>query len=126
MVLSSWPGAGRSCTRRTSPTLGGAGVYLVTREACERMARTVLPVRAPSDDWLFFHREQAFDRLRCVVPMPVTINTTFRTTIDHYAARSLQTRLRENAVKVPGVKQILARRRQRISTRFGRVELVDD
>src|SRR5215472_13616516 len=33
------------------------GCYLITREACARMVRTVLPVRAAADSWGFFSGE---------------------------------------------------------------------
>src|SRR5215467_4672455 len=32
------------------------GGYLITREACARMVKTVLPLRAQPDDWAFYHR----------------------------------------------------------------------
>jgi glycosyl transferase family 25 len=106
--------------------VGGAGAYLITREACHRMARAVLPVRAPADDWEFFYNKGALERVRCVAPIPVQINSAFRTTIDHYDAGTLQTRVRETAIKVPLLSQALTIRRRRIMKRKTRVELVDD
>ena len=46
------------------------GAYIITREACERMIKRLLPIRAHADAWRFFYREGALDRLRCVAPLP--------------------------------------------------------
>lgn len=105
--------------------LGGSQAYLVTREACELMAKAVLPVRVPADDWAFFFHERAFHSVRCVVPMPVRVNSEFRTTIDHYSPDSVQTYLRKAATKVPLLSHALARRRQRIMNLKTKVELID-
>lgn len=107
------------------------GAYVITREACQRMAETVLPVRVTADDWEFFCKQGAIDRLRCVVPMPVVNTANFRSTIDFYHPGSLQARLRELAAngRVPILKQILAYRRRRTFRRLGwvgRVEFVEE
>jgi glycosyl transferase, family 25 len=106
--------------------LGGAGAYLITREACNRMARAALPMRVPADEWSFFYDKGALERVRCVAPIPVQINSAFRTTIDHYEAGTLQTRVRETAIRIPLLSQALTIRRRRIMKRKTRVELVDD
>jgi glycosyl transferase, family 25 len=105
--------------------VSASGAYLITRDACERMSQAVLPIRVQIDDWGFFFKAGAFDRVRCVVPMPVWINVGFRTTIDHNPSGSLQTRIREAAIKIPLLSQALMHRRQRILNRMTRVELVD-
>jgi glycosyl transferase family 25 len=76
----------------------GAG-YLITSEACERMVRGLMPVQAHCDDWGHFWREGLLDRVRCVSPLPVRQDPTFRTTVDAFAAGSLQLRVREAIVR---------------------------
>ena len=97
------------------------GAYLITREACARMVKTVLPVRVQPDDWRFFHRESAIDRVRCVVPMPIKNSVNFRTTIDFYRPSSMQARVREAVARarVPLFYQALAVRRRRNFRRLG-------
>jgi glycosyl transferase, family 25 len=107
------------------------GGYLITREACARMVRTVLPLRVQPDDWGFFQREGAIDRVRCVVPMPVTNSEVFRTTIDYYRPGSLQARVREAvaSARIPVLHQALALRRRRTFRRLGwtgRTEFVEE
>src|SRR5262249_31573392 len=41
--------------------LVNAAAYVITREACERMSKSVLPLRANADDWQFFYREGILD-----------------------------------------------------------------
>jgi glycosyl transferase family 25 len=111
--------------------LSSAGGYLITREACAGMVRTVLPVRAQPDDWGFFHGEGAIERVRCVVPMPVTNSVTLRTTIDYYRPGSLQARVREAVARarVPLLRQALALRRRQTFRRLGwtgRTEFVEE
>jgi len=106
--------------------LGATGAYLITRDACQRMAKMMLPVRARVDDWAFFCNEGALDNVRCVVPTPVQINSRFRTTIEHYGPSTLQTRLRNAVIRIPLLSQALTIRRQRIMARKTQVELVDD
>lgn len=106
--------------------LGGAGAYLITREACHRMATAMLPMRVPADEWAFVHDKGALERVRCVAPIPVQINSAFRTTINHYDTGTLQTRAREAAIRIPLLSQALTIRRRRIMKRKTQVELVDD
>jgi glycosyl transferase, family 25 len=105
-----------------------AVAYIITREACERMRRIALPVRVNSDDWGFFYKEGALDRVRCVVPLTVGLNYQFRSTIGTYGlgngikADLLEPLLRYN---IPFLQQVISRRRQRISRRWTRSEMVD-
>ena len=107
-----------------------AGGYLITREACERMVNTVLPVRVVADDWAFFYRKGAIDRLRCVVPMPVIQSPAFRTTISYHEPGSLYGSVRETIAgsRVPILHQALALRRRRHLQHYarGRTEFVED
>lgn len=110
--------------------VGSAGGYLITREACARMVKTVLPVRVVADDWSFFYREGAIDRLRCVVPMPVVQSPDFRTTMCNGRPGSLYASVRETIAGsgVPILRQALALRRRRHMQRYaiGRTEFVDE
>jgi glycosyl transferase family 25 len=70
-----------------------SAAYLITQEACRRMAELVVPVRAGADSWGFYHEEGGIDRLRCVVPPPAAVNNELKSTIDYSAQRSLRVRL---------------------------------
>jgi glycosyl transferase, family 25 len=102
-----------------------AAAYLITREACERMARAVLPVRVDSDRWEHFRQGGALSHVRCVLPMPVT-TWIFGTTISSRSPNSLHTRFRDAARRVPFLNQALTLRRQRRFAPWYRVQLVDD
>ncbi|MGO9292280.1 MAG: glycosyltransferase family 25 protein [Streptosporangiaceae bacterium] len=105
-----------------------AAAYIITREACERMIKCVLPVRVQADTWWFFYREGVLDRVRCVVPIPVLKNPKFTSTIGIYSlgdgvrARLVGPLMRR---KIPLLHQALRYRRQRIYRQWGRSELVD-
>ena len=107
-----------------------AAGYLITRAACERMVKTILPVRAVADDWGFFYREGAIDSLRCVVPMPVMQSPALRTTISYHRPGSVYSGVREVIARsrVPILHQVLAHRRRRHQQRYaiGRTEFVED
>jgi glycosyl transferase family 25 len=102
--------------------------YVITREAAARMTEAVLPVRASPDDWWFFYRWGALDRVRCVVPMPVRKSPEFGSTIGQYGlGTGIKGRLLAPLVRrdLPPVRQLVALRRERIYRRFTRAELVD-
>jgi len=109
---------------------GSAGAYLITREACARMVKTGLPVRVVADDWAFFSRQRAIDRLSCVVPMPVVQSPAFRTTMRSRPPGSLYASVREaiSGSRVPILHQALAHRRRRHMQRYtiGRTEFVEE
>ena len=65
------------------PRSGGA--YIITREACERLIKFVLPVRVNPDDWWVFYREGVLDRVRCVVPIPVLKSPKLTSTMGSYS-----------------------------------------
>jgi glycosyl transferase family 25 len=104
-----------------------AAAYVITREACKRMSDSVLPVRAKADDWGLFYREEALDRLRCVVPPAVVKNPAFASTIDYNSPGSFKARLLAAAMRydVPLFRQAVAYRRQRIWRKWNRTEVVD-
>jgi glycosyl transferase family 25 len=105
-----------------------AGAYIVTREACERMAQRLQPVRIQADSWWYFYREGMLDRVRCVVPLPVCKDPKFPSTIGSYSlGTGFRGRLTGPLVrhKIPLLHQALRYRRQRIFRQWGRSELVD-
>jgi glycosyl transferase, family 25 len=105
-----------------------AGGYVITREACERIVKSVPPVRVQADCWWSFYREGLLDRVRCVAPLPVLKNPNFISTIGFYSlGNGLRARLAGPVVrgKIPGLHQLLSRRRERIYQQWGRAEVVD-
>ena len=109
--------------------VNSGGAYIITREACERMIKCVLPVRVNPDDWWYFYREGALDRVRCVLPLPVRKNPKLISTLGSYSlGSSLKGRLAWGLVryKIPLLHQALGYRRQRIYRRkWNQQELVD-
>jgi glycosyl transferase family 25 len=109
-------------------TVNSGGAYIITREACERMIKCVLPVRVNPDDWWYFYREGALDRVRCVMPIPVLKNPELISTLGSYKlGNSLKDRLTWLLVrsKLPLVHHMLTRRRQRIYNLWSQQVLVD-
>jgi glycosyl transferase, family 25 len=105
-----------------------AGAYIITREACERMIKCVLPVRANPDDWWYFYREGALDRVRCVLPLSVDKSAKLISTLgSHSLGNGLKGRLVWALVryKIPILHQALILRRQRIYRRSNKQELID-
>jgi glycosyl transferase, family 25 len=108
------------------PRSGGA--YVITREACERMIKCILPVRVNPDDWWYFFREGALDRVRCVAPLPVLKNPKLTSTMGSYSlGNGIKGRLASSLVrrKIPLLHQALNYRRQRIYRQWAQSELVD-
>ena len=105
------------------------GAYIITREACERLIKFIMPVRVNPDDWWYFYRNGALDRVRCVVPMPVYKESKLISTLGSYrlGRSSLKGRLVWALVqfKIPILHQVLNRRRQRIHDQWTHQELVD-
>lgn len=106
--------------------VSGAG-YIITRQACERMMEQLLPVRAKVDDWAQRYNERMLDRVRCVVPLPVTKSPAFGSTIEYYSSDSSKARLLAAVMRYdPGIlRKAIAYRRQRIWRSWSRVEFVD-
>ena len=108
--------------------LDSGGAYVITREACERMIKSLVPVRACSDEWGYFYREGLLDRVRCVVPSTVSGANQFHSMQGSYTlGNGLKSRLLWPLVKLqlPIVQQILVSRRRRIGDRHRRHEMVD-
>lgn len=107
---------------------GSSAGYVVTRQACERMDKSMLPVRASPDDWWFFYREGILDRVRCVAPLPVHKSPRFESTIGLYSlGNGLKARVVAPLVryKIPLVRQAISYRRDRIYRQWTRSELTD-
>jgi glycosyl transferase family 25 len=108
--------------------LVNAGAYVITRQACTRMVDHVVPIRATADDWRFFYEEGLLDRVRCVLPQPVTKCPEFASTIGLYSlGNGLRARLVGPLVrhKIPLLHQAILYRRQRIMRNWDRAEVVD-
>jgi glycosyl transferase family 25 len=105
-----------------------AAAYVITREACERMEKSILPVRAKADDWGIFYRERVLDRVRCVVPLAVVKSPGFGSTMEYNSRGSIKGRLKAIAARydIPLVHQLIAYRRQRIMRKWARAEVVDE
>jgi Glycosyltransferase family 25 (LPS biosynthesis protein) len=104
----------------------GAAAYVITREACERMACSILPVRAHSDDWSYWYTQGALDRIRCVTPHAVSKSPSFESTIDYNAPSSVKARLVKSiAGNFPLARHAISYRRRRIWQSWTQVELVD-
>ena len=109
--------------------INSGGAYIITREACERMVKFVLPVRVNPDDWWYFYREGALDRVRCVMPLPVRKNPNLISTLgSHSLGNSVKGRLTWRLVryKIPLLHQAVNYRRQRIyRSKWNQQELAD-
>ena len=108
--------------------ISSAGAYVITREACERMIKSVLPLRVQADGWWFFYREGIIDRVRCVVPLPVTKNPKFISTIGSYSlGNGLMASLAGPLMrhKIPLLHRALSYRRQRIYGQRGKSEVAE-
>jgi glycosyl transferase family 25 len=108
--------------------VNSGGAYIITREACERMIKCAFPVRMNPDDWWYFYREGALDRVRCVMPLPVLKSPKLNSTLGSYSlGKSFWGRVAWPLVrlKVPLLHQALTYRRQRIYRQWSQQELVD-
>lgn len=108
--------------------LVNAAAYVITREACERMAERLLPIRVPADGWGLFYEEGVLDRVRCVLPQPVPKSPEFESTIGLYSlGNGVKARLMGPLVrhKIPVLHQAILYRRQRIMRNWDRAELVN-
>ena len=106
--------------------LTSAGAYLVTHEACQRMERDFFPLRYRADDWALKLAAGHFDRVRCVVPLPVRKDWRFVTTVQH-PAKSWHAKLQRMArYPIPVLYQTLAIRRQLIDRKWSRTEFVPE
>ena len=105
----------------------GAAAYVITREACQRLTDTIMPIRAHSDDWSYWFRQGTLDSVRCVVPHAVVKNPGFESTIDYYSPSSLKARLLKTIARpeLPLIHKVISYRRRRIWRQWTRVELVD-
>lgn len=103
------------------------GAYLITAEACQRMDSSDLPTRASADHWALFHKDGILDRVRCVAPLPVTIDPKFDSTIRH-ARESWRDYVYNGLDRVPfpPAHALMALRRRRFLRRWASVRLVDD
>lgn len=102
--------------------------YVITRQACERMDKCVLPVRAKCDHWGHHYREGALDRVRCVVPPAVHKSPSFVSTVGYNSEESLKARLLGMIARydLGFLRRIVVYRRDRILRQYARAEMVDE
>jgi glycosyl transferase, family 25 len=108
--------------------LGSSAAYLITREAAQRMSDLVPPVRVSPDDWWWFYRAGAFDRVRGLTPLPVLKSPRFGSTIGFYGfGKGLRSRLIEPVVRrqIPVLHQLISYRRRLIFNQMTRIEMID-
>ena len=105
-----------------------ATAYLITREACRRLAQAIVPVRVAADNWGYFYELGALDALRCVIPRPVTVRKDFKSTIDYGGAESMRMRATSFVVrhKLIPFFQLLTLNRYLIERRMSRARIVPD
>jgi glycosyl transferase family 25 len=105
-----------------------ASAYLLTREAAQRLAEAVVPVRAGADSWGFFHAEGAVDVVRCVVPSAAGVRTDFKSTIGYLPPNSLRMRITRKASegRIFPIQQLLTWRRRALERKMTRYEVVPD
>jgi glycosyl transferase family 25 len=108
--------------------LVSGAAYVITREACERMAEQVLPVHAKADDWVQHCAEGTLDGVRCVVPMAVMKDPSFTSTIGYYSDLSFKARVLHVIAKhnFRILQRAVARRREHIWRKYQRVAFADD
>lgn len=104
------------------PASGAA--YIITRQACERMAASVPPVAAKCDHWRHHYENGVVDRLRCLVPLAVTKNPDFESTVGYNSPTSLKSRLLK--LNLRPLQKAAAYRRRRIFRKWTRVEIVTE
>jgi glycosyl transferase family 25 len=105
-----------------------AAGYVITREACERITKGALPIRAKIDDWGHVYDERMIDGLRCVVPLAIMKDPSFGSTIGYYADDSIKARMLKlsSRLNLPVIERAVARRRERIWRKYRQVEYVDE
>jgi Glycosyltransferase family 25 (LPS biosynthesis protein) len=106
----------------------GGVAYLITRKACERMTERMPPVQVEADSWGFHYQQGLLDRVRCVVPRPVSTSPEFASMIGPYSlGNGLKARLLMPLArrKIPLFHQAVVYRRQRIWRQVSRSEIVD-
>ena len=105
-----------------------AAGYVITREACERITRGALPIRAKIDNWGHVCDERMIDRLRCVVPLAIMKDPSFESTIGYFADDSIKawTLKLASRFNLLALERAVARRRERIWRKYRQVEYVDE
>ncbi|HMH93333.1 MAG TPA: glycosyltransferase family 25 protein [Streptosporangiaceae bacterium] len=105
-----------------------AAAYVITRETCQRMTESRLPIRSAADDWGYFYSEGVLDRLRCVVPPAVDKTPDFESTMAYHSEKSIKGRVLSLITRhdLRLLQRAVVYRRERIWRRHLRVEFVDE
>ena len=104
-----------------------AAAYVITRQACERIVKSAPPVKTKADDWGYMCRQGLLDGVWCVVPLSVTKDPGFASTINYLRQSGLKARLLAVISRrdLLFARQIVAYRRKRIWRQYRKVEFVD-
>jgi glycosyl transferase, family 25 len=104
-----------------------AAAYMVTREACLRLVKGLLPISAKADEWAIRFNAGMIDRMRCIVPIAVTKSSVFPSTMDYNPRGSIKARILEFVARYDfgGAQKLMAYRRRRIWRRMTVFELSD-
>jgi glycosyl transferase family 25 len=102
--------------------------YLITPEACRRLAEVVLPVRVAADTWGHFYELGAIESVRCVIPRPVSVRKDFKSTIDYVGPRSMRLRTTTFVARhrLPLFFQLLTLNRHLVERRMSKTLVVPD
>lgn len=102
--------------------------YLITREACRRLAEVILPVRVAVDSWGYFYEQGAIESVRCVIPRPVAVRKDFKSTIDYVGPRSMRLRATTFVARhrLPPFFQLLTLNRHLVERRMSKTQVVPD
>jgi glycosyl transferase, family 25 len=105
-----------------------AAAYVITREACQRMTESRLPIRSTADDWGYFYSAGVLDRLRCVVPLAVDKTSDFASTMAYHSEKSFKGRVLSLITRydLRLLQRAVVYRRERIWRKHNRVEFVDE
>jgi glycosyl transferase, family 25 len=109
----------------SQPASGAA--YVITLEACKRLAKSILPIRAHCDQWDFWYSQGALDRVRCVAPLAVFKSPSFTSTIEYYSPHGLKGRLLRTGKRfeVLRIDKLVSYRKQLIWRKWTRVAFVN-
>ena len=104
-----------------------AAAYMVTREACLRLVKGLLPISAKADEWAIRFNAGMIDRVRCIIPIAVTKSSVFPSTMDYNPRGSIKARILEFVARYDfgGAQKLMAYRRRRIWRRMTAFELSD-
>ncbi len=105
-----------------------AAAYLITREACCKLAEAIVPIRVAADNWAHFYEMGTIESLRCVIPRPIEMRKDFKSTIDYIGPKTKRMRATDFITqnRLPPLFQLLTLNRHLIERRMSKTRLVSD